>query len=277
MLGNSADTLQPGAVRGMAQLAASSVKGLKTENVTITDSTGARPVAVATRPAARGGGSSSKAAAEARYARQKESSINAMLASTLGPGKAQVKVNADLNMDETTEKELTVRRQGHAAEDHRGDREAQGRQRPPPAARPAPAPTSRPTRTATATAAANSQLRARKKAHRLRRQQEGHARPRSPPARSTSSTSRCWSTSRSRPTSSPAQDRRSAPPPASTPRAVTRSARRRWPSPRPETPKAGPVPTTLLGPLKWVGLGLAAPAVPLLHDARHAASARART
>ena len=24
-----------------------------------------------------------------------------------------------------------------------------------------------------------------------------------------------------------------------------------------ETPKAGPVPTTLLGPLKWVGLGLA--------------------
>src|SRR6185295_20124089 len=41
MLGNSSDTLQPGAVRGMAQLTASSVKGLKTENVTITGSTGA--------------------------------------------------------------------------------------------------------------------------------------------------------------------------------------------------------------------------------------------
>ena len=40
MLGNPADTLQPGAVRGMAQLVASSVKGLKSENVTITDSTG---------------------------------------------------------------------------------------------------------------------------------------------------------------------------------------------------------------------------------------------
>ena len=26
---------------------------------------------------------------------------------------------------------------------------------------------------------------------------------------------------------------------------------------KPETPKAGPVPTTLLGPIKWVGLGLA--------------------
>ena len=25
-----------------------------------------------------------------------------------------------------------------------------------------------------------------------------------------------------------------------------------------QTPKAGPVPTTMLGPLKWVGLGLAA-------------------
>src|ERR1700754_3505562 len=41
MLGNSADMLAPGAVRGMAQVAASSVKGLKAQNVTITDSTGA--------------------------------------------------------------------------------------------------------------------------------------------------------------------------------------------------------------------------------------------
>src|SRR3954453_1611831 len=40
-LGNSADTLAPGAVRGMAQTAAASVKSLKSENVTITDSTGA--------------------------------------------------------------------------------------------------------------------------------------------------------------------------------------------------------------------------------------------
>src|ERR1044072_6607059 len=41
MLGNSADTLDPGAVRGIAQTVASSVKGLKTDNVTITDVTGA--------------------------------------------------------------------------------------------------------------------------------------------------------------------------------------------------------------------------------------------
>ena len=40
MLGNTADSLEPGAVRGIAQLVASSVKGLKTENVTITDASG---------------------------------------------------------------------------------------------------------------------------------------------------------------------------------------------------------------------------------------------
>jgi flagellar M-ring protein FliF len=35
-----------------------------------------------------------------------------MLAATLGPGKATVKVNADLNMDETTQKELTYAAKG---------------------------------------------------------------------------------------------------------------------------------------------------------------------
>jgi len=104
MLGNSADTLQPGAVRGMAQLASGAVQGLKTDNVTITDASGAILWPSADSGS---GGTNSKQSAEARYARQMESTINAMLASTLGPGKAQVKVNADLNMDETTQKELT--------------------------------------------------------------------------------------------------------------------------------------------------------------------------
>ena len=106
-LGNPADTLASGAVRGMAQLTASSVKGLKTDNVTITDSTGA-VLWPSDEAGGTGGGSSSKASAEARWARNKESQINAMLASTLGPGKAQVKINADLNMDETSEDQLTV-------------------------------------------------------------------------------------------------------------------------------------------------------------------------
>src|SRR5215207_5480333 len=40
MLSNSSDTLEPGAIQGIAQLVASSVKGLKTDNVTITDGSG---------------------------------------------------------------------------------------------------------------------------------------------------------------------------------------------------------------------------------------------
>src|SRR5918998_859611 len=40
MLANTADTMEPGAIRGVAQLVASSVEGLKTENVTITDGSG---------------------------------------------------------------------------------------------------------------------------------------------------------------------------------------------------------------------------------------------
>src|SRR3954452_6376167 len=111
-LGNPADTLAPGAVRGMAQTAAASVKGLKSENVTITDSTGA--VLWPSDDATTTPGGSSKQSAEARYARQLETSINAMLTSTLGPGKAQVKVNADLNVDKSTQEELTYADKGVA-------------------------------------------------------------------------------------------------------------------------------------------------------------------
>jgi flagellar M-ring protein FliF len=111
MLGNPADTLQPGAVRGMAQIVASSVKGLKSENVTITDSSG-QVLWPAEEGAGAGPGGSSKQSAEARYARQMESALNAMLAATLGPNKAQVKVNADLNVDKTKEKKLSYEARG---------------------------------------------------------------------------------------------------------------------------------------------------------------------
>ena len=105
-LGNPADALQPGATRGMAQIVASSVKGLKTNNVTITDSAGQVLWPSEDGSGAAPGGSS-KQSAEARYARQMESSLNALLAQTLGPNKAQVKVNADLNVDKKTQEELT--------------------------------------------------------------------------------------------------------------------------------------------------------------------------
>src|SRR3954470_12975843 len=112
ILGNSADTLQPGAVQGMASLVAGSVKGLKSDNVTITDSSG-QVLWPSTDGTGTGvGGGTLKASAQARYANQLENQINAMLAATLGPGKAQVKVNADLNVDDTTKEQLTYAAKG---------------------------------------------------------------------------------------------------------------------------------------------------------------------
>jgi flagellar M-ring protein FliF len=111
MLANPADALEPGAVRGIAQLTASSVKGLKAENVTITDNSGSLlwPNGDSAGAAP---GASNKQAAEARYARTLEASLTAMLARTLGPGKAQVQVNADLNVDKTTKNELVYGKTG---------------------------------------------------------------------------------------------------------------------------------------------------------------------
>src|SRR3954469_11624430 len=111
MLSNPADALEPGAVRGIAQLVSSSVKGLKTDNVTITDNAG---TLLWPNGDSAGGapGASNKQAAEARYARTLEASLTAMLARTLGPGKAQVQVSADLNVDKTTKNELVYGKQG---------------------------------------------------------------------------------------------------------------------------------------------------------------------
>jgi flagellar M-ring protein FliF len=109
MLQNTADTLGPGAVRGIAQMTASSVKGLKIGDVTITDGSGQL---LWPQGDAGGVGGATKQATEASFARQVESKVNAMLASTLGPGKAQVQVTADMNVDKTNVKELTYGKTG---------------------------------------------------------------------------------------------------------------------------------------------------------------------
>ncbi len=111
MLGNPGDALEPGAVKGIAQLTSNSVKGLKPANVTITDATG--QVLWPTGDGTAGGsGGATKQSAEERYARNVEASINAMLARTLGPDKAMVRVQADLNMDKTTRDELRYAKRG---------------------------------------------------------------------------------------------------------------------------------------------------------------------
>ena len=61
--------LEPGAVRGIAQLVASSVKGLKTDNVTITDGAGQLLWPQGDGVGGVGGGAGSKLAAETRYER----------------------------------------------------------------------------------------------------------------------------------------------------------------------------------------------------------------
>jgi flagellar M-ring protein FliF len=104
-------SLDPGSVRGIAQLVASSVPGLSLSKVTITDGTGQLLWPQAGGEGA-SGGESSKEAAEARYDGSMAANLNAMLAQTLGAGKAQVQVYADLNVNQTTQETLTYGKTG---------------------------------------------------------------------------------------------------------------------------------------------------------------------
>src|SRR5256714_7143244 len=113
LLSSSGQSLQPGAVRGIAQLVSGSVKGLGLNNVSITDSTGQLLWPNSSAGATDGQmAATSKQAAEARYSQTMESNLNALLVQTLGPGKGQVQVNADLNADHTTLQKLTYAKKG---------------------------------------------------------------------------------------------------------------------------------------------------------------------
>jgi flagellar M-ring protein FliF len=112
MLGNPADALESGAVAGIAQLTSSSVKGLKKDNVTITDSTGQLLWPQGDATGGGGGSGSSKQSAEARFDRALEANLNSMLTGTLGAGKARVTVNADLNVDQVKRNELKYAKKG---------------------------------------------------------------------------------------------------------------------------------------------------------------------
>jgi len=105
-------SLDPSSVRGIAQLVASSVPGLSLGKVTITDGTGQLLWPQAGSEGGAGGGESGKQAADARYDATTAANLNAMLAQTLGPGKAQVQVAADLNVNQTTQETLTYGKTG---------------------------------------------------------------------------------------------------------------------------------------------------------------------
>lgn len=107
----TATQLDASTVTGIAHLVASSVKGLSTANVTITDQSGQL-----LWPQSNGGGNSASAklSAEQLYDAQLGATIQAMLDSTLGPGKAQARVHADLNVDQTTINSVTYAKKGTA-------------------------------------------------------------------------------------------------------------------------------------------------------------------
>jgi flagellar M-ring protein FliF len=105
-------TMDPNSVRGIANLVASSVPGLKAQQVTITDGSGTMLWPGGDGAGAGADGLPNKTAAEARYDARLEGSLNAMLAQTLGAGKAQVQVHSDLNVDKTDEQQLAYDKKG---------------------------------------------------------------------------------------------------------------------------------------------------------------------
>src|SRR3954466_8463608 len=111
LLSGGSNGLDPAAVRGIASLVSSSVKGLKPQNVSITDGAGQLiwPTSEAT---AASGGTANKLSTQSRFNSSLQGSLDAMLAQTVGPGKAHVQVSSDLNADQSTLDKLTYAKKG---------------------------------------------------------------------------------------------------------------------------------------------------------------------
>ena len=103
-------SLDPGSVRGIAQLVSSSVPGLQLSKVTVTDASG--QLLWPQPSGSTGGAGTSVQEAEQRYDQTTAASIDAMLAQTLGPEKAQVLVYANMNVDQTTKESLEYGKKG---------------------------------------------------------------------------------------------------------------------------------------------------------------------
>src|SRR3954454_22193771 len=111
LLNGPSSNLDPSAVRGIASLVSSSVKGLKPQNVSITDSAGQLvwPTSEAT---AASGGTANKLSTQSRFNTSLQGSLDAMIAQTVGPGKAHIQVSSDLNADQSTLDKLTYAKKG---------------------------------------------------------------------------------------------------------------------------------------------------------------------
>jgi flagellar M-ring protein FliF len=255
MLQNTADTLEPGAVRGIAQMTASSVKGLKAGDVTITDGSGQLlwPQGDGT---AGGTSGATKQATEASYSRQLESKVNAMLASTLGPGKAQVQISADMNVDKTNLKELTYGKTGvptkttSDVEKLRGSGATKGGT--------AGTGSNVPTYSnGSGSGSGNSNYNHTVKTTEQAVDKQIKTTDVAPGAVNKLNVALVVDKSVPKPVFDSLQKTVATAAGVDTSRGDTVTATQ-MAFAKPATPKTGPVPTTLLGPLKWVGLGLAA-------------------
>src|SRR3984957_3369909 len=103
-------SLSASSVRGIAQLVTSSVSGLQLSKVTITDASG--ELLWPQAGGAGGGSGTSGQESEQHYDQSTAASLDAMLAQTLGAGKAQVLVYANMNVDQTTKESLEYGKAG---------------------------------------------------------------------------------------------------------------------------------------------------------------------
>jgi flagellar M-ring protein FliF len=108
--------MDPNASRGIASIVTGAVKGMKSENVSVTDQTGA---ILWPKSGSDGSGAvMSKQQAEQRYATSMEAQLNALLVQTVGAGKGQVQVNADVNADQVKTDELQYDKKGTPTKSH---------------------------------------------------------------------------------------------------------------------------------------------------------------
>jgi flagellar M-ring protein FliF len=105
-------SLDPSAIRGIAELVGSSVPGLTASKVTITDGTGALLWPTSGSSAAGTDGLPAAQSADQQYDSTMTAQVDGMLAQTLGAGKAQVVVNGDLNTNQATQQSLTYGKKG---------------------------------------------------------------------------------------------------------------------------------------------------------------------
>jgi flagellar M-ring protein FliF len=109
---SGSSSLDTSAVRGIASLVASSVPGLQTSKVTITGTNGQLLWPASAQDAGGGAGATSKQAADNQYDATTAAAVTGLLAQTLGPGKAQVVVNADVNANQATSDSLVYGKKG---------------------------------------------------------------------------------------------------------------------------------------------------------------------